>query len=461
MECTFDLAARLGFPDTRGPVVGLIDKACLPRGALLETSELGTVVDALGEQSAAVRGLQTAVEDNRLPGIQASEDTVYLLAEGRYALGFARIAVRHILVAPSDGSDADAKKEPSSGSKGGYAAYGQNLQKMSPSALLDFYVVGGFQRRGLGRMLLEATLKQEAIEHPARLAYSRVSQGILDFLRKHYALDKSRQVTSYTLFDEFFEETLPVMRTMETLPGPGAGPLKAAAMAEEEEPKIEEEESEPTSDPLAPYRLVEKETYTQRAKLYCFNENQWQDAGAGQVTFLKNESSGRVRLVFVQEAGVRVIANHFIVNQADMCELKRHTAGNDKAWMWTAKERVLERTFALKFRTVDDAVEFQEAFNGVKRLAVESDAQPYRLLRTVGATAEQGLNSRHIQVLPPASQVNILEAVYDAEQKRVRGRIVAPAGWITLMSHNAADAGCYAVASSDLDAYSALPKTST
>jgi len=219
-----------------------------------------------------------------------------------------------------------------------------------------------------------------------------------------------------------------------------------------DEPVIEEVEVL-DSDPLQPYRVDEEEYYTERTKLFCFNENEWQDAGAGQVSMLKNISSGRVRLVFVQELAKRVIANHFIVNRPPFCDLQRHTAGNDKTWMWTAQERVLERRFALKFRSVDDAAKFKEVFDSAKRLSAEGAAVQYVILRKVGVTAQSALPSQHVKLLSPGTSVNVIEVVYSSESKRVRARIVQPEGWITVLSHNVSDAASYAIAQSDLDNY--------
>jgi len=282
------------------------------------------------------------------------------------------------------------------------------------------------------------------------MAYHHPSEPMAEFAKKHFGLTGSKVVSTFTVFSQFFEKSSPGAQSVQ----PTTKSSEPAAKVELDEPVIEEVE-ELDSDPLKPYRVDENEFYTQRTKLYCYNVDEWQDAGAGQVTFLKHTTTGRVRLMFVQELGKRVLANHFIVNQPGFCELQRHTAGNDKTWTWTAQERVLERRFALKFKSTEDATQFKEVFDGVKRLFVESAAVEYVVVRKVGVTADSNVPSKHVKLLPVGSIVNVVEVAYLSEEKRVRARLVQPEGWITLLSHNTADTGSYAIARKDLDSYSA------
>lgn len=443
MELQFDVAERLGFPSSNltGPTAGKVPQSLLPE--LLDT------IDALSAQSAVVRQLETEWEDNRLQSVRLSEDSIYLLSEGSHVLGFARVGVRSIKVS----STFDEATKPKTG---GYAAFSGSLMDVSPCCLFDFFIFTGFERRGLGQLLFEAMLLGEGGLNPAKLAYSRPSDAMSAFLAKHCELKGGKplrgaaSVSSFTLFEEFFDASVPATRQ-----APVADSAAEAKKVELDEPVVEEVEAL-DADPLLPYRKDEDEFYTQRTKLFCFNVDAWQDAGAGQVSLLKNRISGRVRLVFVQEAAKRVIANHFVINQAGYCELARHTAGNDKTWTWTAQERVLERRFALKFKTGDDAAKFKEVFEGVKRLAVESKALEYVTLRKVGVTAEAALPSRHVKLLAAGAAVNVVEVAYFAEDKRVRARLVHPEGWITVLSHNDSDAASYAMTKSDFETMAAL-----
>lgn len=438
MELPFDVAERLGFQSggIEGPCAGKVPAALL--------NEVADAIDALSESSATARELKTEYEDKRLPAIRSSDDIVYLLVEGTDVLGFLRLGVRDIKVSAATG---DSESQATSG---GYAAFTSSLKDVRPSCLFDFFIVGGFERRGLGKQLFDAMLLGEGGLAPAKIAYSIRSEAMSSFLMKHFGLAEGKTVSLFTVYAGFFDESPALSKQ-----APPATPSSGSAAPKEvelDEPVIEDVE-QLDGDPLKPYRVDEDEFYTQRVKLYCFNVDEWQDAGAGQVSLLRNTITGRVRLVFVQEVAKRVITNHFIVNRPGMCELQRHTAGNDKTWTWTAQERVLERRFAMKFKSTADAEKFQGEFNHVKRLFVESAAVEYAIIRKVGVTAEASLPSRHIKLLSVGATVNVVEVVYSAEQKRVRARLVQPPGWITILSHNTSDSASYAMACKDLKGY--------
>lgn len=452
MDCGFDVATSLG----RHPL--LPDGPCAGRGDTSLLERLGDVLDVLGEHSAVARELKTQYEDKRLPALRSTEDTLYLLAEGHDLLGFARVGVRTILAAPAPATEATAApgsgtsapsgqksgSYPSDQTSGSYNSYQGSLQKYSPCALLDFYVLGGFQRRGLGRLLFDAVLEGEGALHPAKLAYSNPSLAASAFLTKHFGLTRSRLVSCYTLFEDFFDEA-------PARAAPPLAPLTAAALLAQSSGSTNPPVG--VEDPVGPYRKEEEEFYSERTKLYCFNAGEWQDAGAGSAMLLRSRATGRVRFVFVQEGANRVIANHFVVRREPFCDLQRHTAGNDKTWTWIAQERVEERRFALKFKTSGGAAKFGVVWDTAKTLVPETEAVDYVVVRNVGATEDSEVNSRHLKVVSLGSVVKVIEVLYASEQQRVRARLVNPPGWITILSHNAADAGSFAVRRSDLDGY--------
>lgn len=95
---SFNVAERLGFPKSAGPSMGKVPPDLI--------ADLAGVIDALSEQSAIVRQLKTEYEDNRLPKLQSSEDTVYVIAEDCDILGFVRVGVRSIKISTSDSAKA-------------------------------------------------------------------------------------------------------------------------------------------------------------------------------------------------------------------------------------------------------------------------------------------------------------------------------------------------------------------
>lgn len=462
MELPFDVAARLGFPSSAGPCIGKIDKTC--------SSEVADVVDALCDRSASARGLKTEKptmstmgfeyihdEDNSLPSIRSSDDTVYLMAEGSDVLGLARVGVRSIMVKPPQ-----AEGEPTvsgysevnkdackvhGGSTGDYTAHTSSLQKITPCCLLEFVVVESLQHRGLGRLLFDAMMSGESVQDPCKIAYYRPSDAMSAFLTKHFGLTGGKKVAeSYLLFDKYFEKSQNV---------PDVAPVACHGTSNVVESKTKDE-----SD-----GKLEDELYKHHAQLFCFNDNTWQNAGNGQVSMLKHANNGKIRLTFMQDSTQRVIANHLIINRAPFCDLQRHKAGNDKTWTWQAEDPQSangEPRYAMKFKTSEDAAKFKETFEEAKRCSVETDAVEYVVVRKVGATAESDIHSRHVKLISTGTIVSVVQVLYLAEAKRVRARLVKPAGWITLMSHNAADVGNYAIMRSDLESYSqeAMPSGS-
>ena len=107
--------------------------------------------------------------------------------------------------------------------------------------------------------------------------------------------------------------------------------------------------------------------FSNRAKLYRWNDAQWKERGLGDMKILKNKE-GRARIVMRREQVLKICANHFI--QAEMSLL----AMNEKAWIWTAMDAsdetrngtaVLEK-FAVRFKEVDTAKDFEKVFNESK-----------------------------------------------------------------------------------------------
>lgn len=80
-----------------------------------------------------------------------------------------------------------------------------NQHEMTPICILDFYVHESRQRQGCGKFLFENMMRDVAIpvEH---YAIDRPSDKLLNFLRRHYNLNKIiPQVNNFVIFDGFFK----------------------------------------------------------------------------------------------------------------------------------------------------------------------------------------------------------------------------------------------------------------
>merc|ERR1719382_2310413 len=87
-----------------------------------------------------------------------------------------------------------------------YVARGptEGLQEINPICVLDFYVVEGHQRGGLGHKLFSGMLGREGAS-AERLAYDRPSPKLLGFLRKHFGLAKFiPQSNNFVVFDAYW-----------------------------------------------------------------------------------------------------------------------------------------------------------------------------------------------------------------------------------------------------------------
>lgn len=124
----------------------------------------------------------------------------------------------------------------------------------------------------------------------------------------------------------------------------------------------------------------EEETlYAQRSKLlrWVVNEGategpsgEWKERGTGDVKLLLNKSTSRVRLLMRQEKTMKIVANHYVVADADPYYELKPNAGSDKIWVWMAQdfadgELVVEQ-FALKFGNPEKAASFHVAFEDAK-----------------------------------------------------------------------------------------------
>ncbi|EER17458.1 Ran-specific GTPase-activating protein, putative [Perkinsus marinus ATCC 50983] len=97
---------------------------------------------------------------------------------------------------------------------------------------------------------------------------------------------------------------------------------------------------------------------------------EWKERGTGEMRLLKEKKSGRVRALMRQEKTLKIIANHYVVENGPYCSLKPN-AGSQKCWVWMASDYAEgeQRTeqFALKFGNPELAQAFEKAFNEAKQ----------------------------------------------------------------------------------------------
>jgi Ran-binding protein 1 len=122
---------------------------------------------------------------------------------------------------------------------------------------------------------------------------------------------------------------------------------------------VAEAETEPGEDKL----------FGEKAILYRFDREakDWKERGAGVIRILKNQTTGRCRILMRRNQTYRVCANHFVL---PALELKPNPS-NDKALIWHAQDFAdvptgQAETLSVRFKTAEIAAAFKAAFEDAK-----------------------------------------------------------------------------------------------
>ncbi|KAK2144531.1 hypothetical protein LSH36_748g00018, partial [Paralvinella palmiformis] len=106
----------------------------------------------------------------------------------------------------------------------------------------------------------------------------------------------------------------------------------------------------------------EEKLFCQRAKLYRFDNGQWKERGVGEMKILRNENTGRLRLLMRREQVLKVVCNHYLT--ADMVLKPLQTS--ETTWCWYAVDHTenepKNEQFALRFKSKELAAVFKEKF---------------------------------------------------------------------------------------------------
>ena len=165
-------------------------------------------------------------------------------------------------------------------------------------------------------------------------------------------------------------------------PGAGAPLFKTTTPSEKKDVEQEEgeedggEEYEPNVafEPVIPLpALVEVSTgeeeentlFSDRAFLYRYvnDTKEWKEKGRGDMKILEHKTTGKTRLLMRREQVLKVCCNHFITPLLSLKPLQT----SDRTWTWSAQDfsegELVQETFALKFKTKDQATKFKETFD--------------------------------------------------------------------------------------------------
>ncbi|XP_042203503.1 ranBP2-like and GRIP domain-containing protein 3 isoform X1 [Homarus americanus] len=161
---------------------------------------------------------------------------------------------------------------------------------------------------------------------------------------------------------------------------PKISPIKNKEAADEDTDRYIEDDHDPCPDfkPVVPLpEKVEVRTgeedeevlFEERAKLFRFVDKEWRERGTGVMKLLHNPSQGSARVLMRRDQTHKICANHLVTENIDIQPMKK----NDKVWIWAAQdfadESLRMEKFCCRFKTVEIATSFRDAFVKAKEIA--------------------------------------------------------------------------------------------
>ncbi|EGC34308.1 hypothetical protein DICPUDRAFT_153519 [Dictyostelium purpureum] len=117
----------------------------------------------------------------------------------------------------------------------------------------------------------------------------------------------------------------------------------------------------------------EEVVYDERSRLFRFDTTetpQWKERGIGNVRFLKDKKTGKVRIVMRREKVHKVCLNHFVDPNLSLEPMQ----GSDRAWTWKCPldfsdeefPNGVPELFAIRFGSSETANKFKSTFDQYK-----------------------------------------------------------------------------------------------
>jgi len=168
-------------------------------------------------------------------------------------------------------------------------------------------------------------------------------------------------------------------------------PAAAAGATGEEDDNgyAPEEEAQVEFQPLVKLEEVKTQTLEEdeevlfklRAKLFRWESDSWEketklwkERGTGDVKFLQNKQTKKVRMLMRREKTMKICANFFIAPGTSLKE----NAGSDRSWVWQcidfSEEKSEVSTLAIRFANSENAQKFKEQFESAIEANKTADA---------------------------------------------------------------------------------------
>ncbi|AMD21281.1 HER002Wp [Eremothecium sinecaudum] len=115
----------------------------------------------------------------------------------------------------------------------------------------------------------------------------------------------------------------------------------------------------------------EETLFKVRAKLFRFDgeAKEWKERGTGDVKFLQNKDTKKVRLLMRRDKTLKVCANHYISPEYVL----KPNVGSDRSWVYSCTADIAEGqaeafTFAIRFGNKENAEKFKEEFEKAQEI---------------------------------------------------------------------------------------------
>ena len=163
---------------------------------------------------------------------------------------------------------------------------------------------------------------------------------------------------------------------------PKKGDQEDGAAPEDYEPEVNFTPVIPLPDKVEVVTGEEEEEviFEDKSKLYRWDANtkEWKERGVGQAKILKRKDTGKVRFLMRREQTFKVCANHTITDAIKIQPMK----GQAKARIWGAQdfadEELKDEKFCIRFKTEEQAAEFEAKFLEATELSKKAADTPVK-----------------------------------------------------------------------------------
>lgn len=183
MEVNFNIEKVLGCDLCKNKIV-VLNKEKFHNTANKNYSYITKAINDIGELSSKAQNLKSII--TTFESFLLNKDhNIYVMAENNKIIGYIKIGYKKLFV---------------------YDTLNK-INEINPLCLLDFYIYESCQRGGYGKQLFDEMLKDKNIL-PHMIAYDKPSKKLLNFLRKHYGLERYvNQNNNFVVYNEYFNKS--------------------------------------------------------------------------------------------------------------------------------------------------------------------------------------------------------------------------------------------------------------